>query len=194
MDSTSFKLLMCANVTSTAALSSTFFNDPNLLYSTYSYGTRTPADKISNYIIVYSSDLTIGGKYAYIMTTSGERTANRQLANGTVIISRGYNSASWSAERAATTYQMLKDNGIGYTFYNSAWIQLSDMGTFTYDPRLITAADGSSATGHLISKNTFNVSDPGKGDANCYVYDLNYMINLCSVYGIPFVDNNNNTP
>lgn len=196
MDPTTFRL-MCSSkqIPAPAALSSTFYNDPNLLAWNYSDGTRTPADKISNYVYLNSSDLIAGVKYAYLLTTSGERTANRVLANGTVIDSRGYNNDNWQAERAATTYQILKDSGIGYEFSSEgARIQLSSMGTFTYNPVLITTGDGSSATGHLICKNTYNVSDPGKGDANVYAFDYDYFYNLCQVYGIPFVDNNNNAP
>ena len=86
-------------------------------------------------------------------------------------------------------------NGIDYIWYTSGiYCKFSSTGTFTYNPQLIVAGDGSSATGHLICKNTYNVSDAGKGDANVYAFEYYYYYNLCQLYGIPFVDNNDNTP
>lgn len=165
-----------------AAIGTSFGADPNKLLTATSVGTRAPADKISNYVYINSGLLTVGEKYAFILTGSGELAANRNLANGTVISTRGYNSANSAAE-AAITYQNWKTSGIGYT---AGVAMLTYQGIFTYNPVLITAGDGSSAVGELICRNTYNVSDSGKGNASAFVYPLAYLRYLCETYAIPF--------
>lgn len=170
------------------AVSTSFGTDPNVIVTATSGGTRTPADKISNYVYVNSGALTVGVQYAFILTGSGERTANRNLANGTAINTRGYNLAN-SALEATITYQNWLSSGIGYT---TGVAMLTYQGIFTYNPVLITAGDGSSAVGTLIAKNTYNVSDAGKGNASAFVYPLAYLRYLCETYGITFNTTNIN--
>jgi hypothetical protein len=169
--------------------------DTNVIVTAGSGGTRTPADKISNYVYVNSGLLTVGQQYAFLLTGSGEQAANRVLANGTTINSRGYNSAvSGSVDGTTVTYQGWQTNGMGYTWAlgGFTYVQLMYQGIFTYNPVLITAGNGSSAVGTLIAKNTFNCSDPGKGNATAWVYPLAYLRYLCETYGIPFTTTNIN--
>jgi hypothetical protein len=168
-------------------------------------GTRSPADKIQNYVfatndyrarqalgnfglIVFNQALTPGVKYGYTLTTSGIQTGNRTLANGTVILSAAYNGADPNQENQIT-YQMFRDFGVNHLVGNS---RLSSVGTFTYNPQTIVAGDGSSLAGHKLASFTYNASDPGKGGATVVVHNYCYFLNLCNTYGIPFIDNNNN--
>ena len=172
-----------------ASIATAIGSDTNVIVTAGSGGTRTPADKISNYVYINSGSLTVGEKYAFLLTGSGEQTANRILADGTVINSRGYNSAvSGSVDGTTITYQGWKDNGIGYTWHlgGFTYVQLMYQGVFTYNPTTITAGDGSSATGELICKNTYNCSDAGKGNATVWVYPLAYLRYLCETHGISF--------
>jgi hypothetical protein len=174
-------------------LSSLINSDPNVLVYTSSFGTRSPADKISNYVIFNSTNLIVGVKYCYIMGTDGDSAGNRVLANGTVISSRAYNSGSPDYTKNSMLYQYVK-NGVGYQWTATTTNQTSSYGTFTYNPKNITAGDGSTGFGHLIAKNTYNATDPGKGGASCWALPYDYFYNMCSVYSIPFVDNNDNSP
>jgi hypothetical protein len=135
-----------------------------------SSGSRSPADKITNYCYVNSSQLTIGKKYAYLIATAGERPANRQLSDGTVISCRGYNDGGL-ARINALTMQHVEDK----TYYNKALYNYQ--GCFIYNPKTIVSGSGS-AFGHLIAKNTYNVSDPGKGGIKAYIYEYTALKSL----------------
>lgn len=189
MDPNTIRLRLCSKVIpAPAALASAVSADPNLITSMVSGGTRSPADKISNYVYLNTAALNVGQKYCYVLGTTGDSGANRLLANGTQIPSRGYNSADSSYDNL--TYANVQA-GPGSM---SGIAMMSSYGTFTYNPKLITAGDGSTATGHLIARNTYNCSDAGKGNGKVYVFDFDYFYNLCYIRGITFVDNNNNAP
>lgn len=149
------------------------------IYIATSHGTRSPADKISNYAYIPSSSgLTVGKRYGYIIFTSGERAANRQLYDGTVIYSRGYNSGYTSTIlNGANVY----DFKVGTNTTNKCY---SYHGAFTYNPATINSGSGS-AYGQLIAKYTYNVSDAGKGGIVVYVYPLEYLADLCNKTGRP---------
>jgi CubicO group peptidase (beta-lactamase class C family) len=195
-----------ARIPNPAALTTSMNADPNCLQSFFVNGTRSPADKIQNYLfatndygprqalgnfslITQNQNLVEGVKYCYTLTTSGIRTGNRNLANGTQIFSQAYNGAS-SAPENLITYENFRDFGVGYTVSTG---RLSSVGTFTYNPRLITTGSGE-LVGHLLAGFTYNASDPGKGGATIVVHNYCYFLQLCTTYGIPFIDNNNNAP
>jgi hypothetical protein len=164
-------------------------DDPNVIQRVVSYGRRAESDgtcnanHVRNWIV--ATNLQPGRKYAYFLTTSGKRTANRMLSDGTVISSNGYDSANAGYESASTTWKMWKDNGVGYTYtYSTATIQLSSWGKFEYTPRTYSDSCGNSVTGHYICGNTYNVSDAGKGDANCYIFDYAYVRYFMEFHGI----------
>jgi hypothetical protein len=136
-----------------------------------SVGTRSPADKISNYAYVNSNLLIEGKKYAYLIATSGERTANRRLSDGTVINSRGYNDGQISRINALDMADVQSGSVSNKAQYNF-------QGCFEYNPKTITAGNGSTAYGHLIAKNTYNVSDAGKGAIKVYIYEYTALKSL----------------
>lgn len=138
-----------------------------------STGTRSPADKISNYAYVPTgSGLTVGKKYSYLIATSGERTANRKLSDGTTINSRGYNGGTISPINNLDMGDVQSGSVTGSN------AQYNFQGNFVYNPQTITAGDGSTAEGHLICKNTFNVSDAGKGGIKVYIYEYTCLKSL----------------
>ncbi len=181
-------LLTNKNIPAPQALSVYINADPNVLASMASGGTRDPADKISNYVYINSSNLIVGQKYCYFLGTAADYWGNRTLANGTVISSKAYNGGS-------SQYDYLSWNhvksGIGAAYGNSV---LSSYGTITYNPKTIVAGNGSSAYGHKICGYTYNASDPGKGNAKAWIFDYDYIRQLFLYHGITFVDNNNNAP
>ena len=135
-------------------------------------GTRSPGDKISNYAYVPStSNLVVGRKYSYLIATSGSRTANRNLSDGTTIDCRGYNSGD-----VARINNLIMSDVQSGSLTNGA--QYNFQGNFVYNPQTITAGDGSTANGHLIAKNTFNVSDAGKGGIVVYIYEYTCLQSL----------------
>lgn len=142
------------------------------LHKAYSFGTRTPADKISNYVIINSESLIQGKKYGYILGTSGERTGNRLLYDGRVITSRAYNSGYTEYVDSLTV-----NNFVNGGYYINA--EVSDYGSFTYNISTITAGDGSTAQGFKLAGYTYNVSDPGKGGAIAFIYPYEYLHDLC---------------
>jgi len=136
-----------------------------------SVGTRSPGDKISNYAYVNSDLLIEGKKYAYLIATSGERTANRDLSDGTQINSRGYNSGFISSIDGLDMADVQSGSVVSLAQYNY-------QGCFEYNPKTITAGNGSTAYGHLIAKHTYNVSDSGKGGIKVYIYEYTALKSL----------------
>lgn len=142
-------------------------------------GTRSPADKIQNYCYIDANDALMntpngmrnGKKYAFLIATSGERRALRKLSDGTVINSRGYNSGFLSYIDRLT----IDNIGTG-RFYANA--QYNFQGCFEYNPKTIVAGNGSTAFGHLLAKNTYNVSDAGKGGIKAYIYEYTALKSL----------------
>lgn len=171
------------------ALTTRMRDDPNVMQHIISYGRRAGSDgtcnanHVRNWIV--AKNLQPGRKYAYFLTTSGERTANRMLSDGTVISSRGYNWGIASAESSTTTWTMWKNNGVGYTYSSgNATVMLTAWGKFEYTPKTYSDSCGNSVYGHYICGNTYNVSDPGKGDANCYIFDYAYVRYFMEFHGI----------
>jgi hypothetical protein len=137
-----------------------------------STGTRSPGDKISNYAYVPStSSLVVGKKYSYLIATAGERTAQRNLSDGTTINCRGYNSGDVGRIHNLTMSNVQSGSVVNNASYNF-------QGNFIYNPKLITAGNGSTANGHLIARNTFNVSDAGKGGIVVYIYEYTCLESL----------------
>jgi hypothetical protein len=162
---------------------------------TYSQGTRSPADMIRNYLIVYAGaqnkpsnstasngiyNLTAGDKYVYLSQTSGSRNAARRLGNSNSTVgSRGYNSAeSYNVMDNMTLNATYNGNVSGSTGYGR-------QGTFTHTNAVVNSGSGSSA-GTLIFKNTQSVSDPGKGTAVAYVFDYRFMKKVFEDLGYTF--------
>lgn len=145
-----------------------------VLVSYHSWGNRvgsngvTNADTIQNYAYVPTNNvLQSGTKYAYILVTSGDSTGQRILKSGTSISSKCYNSG----HDPINDPFMFKD--LDGTARGNAVI--SRQGTFTYSPGTITSADGKTAQGVLIAKNTSSCSDAGKGDSRLYIYEASTL-------------------
>jgi hypothetical protein len=138
-------------------------------------GTRSPADKIQNYCYIDASaapdSMRIGKKYAFLIATSGERAATRNLSDGTPFSCRGYNSGYLSYIDNLT----INNIGTGNYYVNANY---NIQGCFEYNPKTIVAGNGSSAFGHLLAKNTYNVSDPGKGGIKAYIYEYTALKSL----------------
>lgn len=130
-------------------------------------------DSINNYVFVPTNNvMTAGKKYAYLLLTSGdqEKVGGRVLANGTPITSRCYNNAEDPGVNSFT-FSNLDGTQLGFS-------KVSRQGTFTYSPATITAADGTTAQGVLIARNTLGsagCTDPGKGGARIYVYETSTL-------------------
>lgn len=150
--------------------------------SAASDGSRSPADKISNYVYVYNTSLIIGRKYAFLLGTSGSRYGYRTLWNGTVISSRCYNSGYTSHIDGLTFNHIKTGLANGYAVF-------SYQGTFTYNPTIIIAGNGSSAYGSLICRNTYGNSDPGKGGAIAYIYEYECLKSIYNFAGWNFNEN-----
>lgn len=156
----------------------------------FSHGTRSPADKVRNYCVIYSSsqvvptgctatngiyNLSNGKKYSYVTMTSGDRNGNRRLGNtGATVASRMYNSGRSVTEMAASSTLVSAHNGQNPQPIN-ARVGSGRIGSFTRNNQNITAGNGSTTNGVLIMKNTQNNSDPGKGNIVCYVFDYRFM-------------------
>lgn len=136
-----------------------------------SSGTGSPGDKISNYAYVDSTLLIEGKKYAFLIATAGKRKANRQLSDGTEINSRGYNSGDLYRIDNLDMADVETGNVVNNAQYNY-------QGCFEYNPKTIIAGNGSYAYGHLIAKNTYNVSDRGKGGIKVYIYEYTALKSL----------------
>ena len=156
----------------------------------FSGGTRSPADKIRNYCIVYAGsqnvpsgcsstngiyNLSSGDKYAYATQTSGDRNATRRLGNSnSTVSSRGYNSGRQIADMDNATLVQCHNGANPSSGTNSGHGRI---GSFTHTNATVNSGSGSSA-GTLIMKHTENVSDSGKGNIVCYVFDYRFMRKL----------------
>ena len=171
------------------------------IYTYTSTGTRVGAtgypgtsNKIGNRIYVPSAaGLTTGVKYYYILGTSGDRVGNRQLSNGTVIRSRAYNYGlpSYCTD---ITWDMVKTAGTtGYASI-TGYGEVSNHGSFTYNPLTINDGYNPPVTGHELASGTYNVSDSGKGGAVCYIFQYADIVRIFNQLGIAINDNNNNLP
>lgn len=153
-------------------------------------GSRSPADKINNYCVIYAAsqnvpsscgstdgifNLTSGDKYSYATMTSGDRNATRRLGNSnSTVPSRGYNSAQSIGAMDNATLVECHNGANPSSGTNSG---SGRIGSFTHTNATVNSGSGSSA-GTLIMKNTQNVSDAGKGNIVCYVFDYRFMRKL----------------
>jgi len=155
----------------------------------FSNGTRSPADKVRNYCVIYNSsqvvpsgcsatngiyNLSNGKKYSYVTMTSGDRNGNRRLGNSnSTVPSRMYNSGQ-TREVMDDSTLVSADAGTNPQSFNNR-VGSGRIGTFTRTNQNINAGDGSSTNGVLIMKNTQDNSDAGKGNIVCYVFDYRFM-------------------
>lgn len=154
------------------------------LIQVISTGSRSPADKLQNYIFVNSNKLIPGRHYGFILCTSGERNANRSLYYENNIVetiqSRGYNSGPNNTMHDLTIQKLLDSvNGIRSN------PEVSYYGSFVYKPGFIEVPSVSQKSyGEIVVNYTFNVSDPGKGGAELFVYPIEYLADLCTLLNI----------
>ena len=172
------------------AVNTLISQDPNLIQRVISVGRRAGSDGVCNANHVRNwltaTNLTPGRKYAYFMTTSGDRAAKRRLSDDTVIISRGYNWGGAGTEAATSTWKMWADNGVGYEYSSGSYrVRLTHWGKFQYNPKTYTDSCGNQVYGHVLAFNTYEVSDAGKGDANVYIFDYAYFRYMMEQYAIP---------
>ena len=171
------------------------------IYTYTSTGTRVGAtgypgtsNKIGNRIYVPSAaGLTTGVKYYYILGTSGTQLGYRTLSNGTVIYSRAYDigipsyctDITWDLVKSAGATGRASINGLG---------EVSNHGSFTYNPRTINDGYNPPVTGHELASGTYGASDAGKGGAVCYIFQYADIVRIFNQLGIAINDNNNNLP
>jgi len=132
------------------------------LYTEFKGGTRSPADKISNYIIIPDTNkLQAGKEYGFVLFTSGERSGKRNWANGSPFDSRCYNSGYDFWDLKFSHFLSSPGSNMVYTA----------QGVFLHQPTNIIAGDGSNTVGTLIAKNTHDCSDSGKGSYRIFVFE-----------------------
>ena len=167
----------------------------------HSHGTRSPADKVQNYIVAYAAsqnkpsnntatvgiyNLTSGRRYAYITMTSGDKLGYRRLGySNTLAASRMYNSGQAETQHDNATLSEAI-TGVNSIAANNR-VGCGRQGAFTYSNALIYGGhpnQGGVTAGALIQKNTEQNSDAGKGNASCYVYDYHFLENLFKDFGI----------
>jgi len=142
------------------------------LFTEFRGGTRSPADKISNYIIVPQTDLLTSGKeYAFVLFTSGERNGQRTFANGDTFSSRCYNSAG---DKPASQFRHFLSSPGSQMYF-------SYQGTFLHDPVTVIGAQGNTDIGTLIAKNTYCSSDSGKGGYRIFIYEKDVLEKILSL-------------
>lgn len=155
----------------------------------FSHGTRSPADKIRNYCVIYSTsqvvpdgcsgtngiyNLSNGKKYGYMTMTSGDRNGNRRIGNSNSLQpSRMYNSGQ-SREAMDDATILSVHSGTNPQSFNNR-VGSGRQGTFTRSNGQIVAGNGNATWGTLIMKNTQDNSDAGKGNIVCYVFDYRFL-------------------
>lgn len=160
------------------------------ILQTVSQGTRTPADKLQNYVYVNSNKLIPGRRYGFILATSGQSIGHRDFfyedSSVERVSCRAYDNSPYHVFHNFTIQKFLDyKNGIRSN------PEVSYYGAFVYKPDYITAPNQKSY-GEVIFNYTSGASDPGKGSAELFVYPIEYLADLCTLLGFPvrrFYDN-----